>query len=198
MFLFTGVDLKNSHNLKWKVMFYSVGIFRISRLRDSISSNPERTAPRRWRWGGQVRLYRSLQQRAGSLNIKWLLLVKENQISQVEEFRAFLCMGTEIIPFICISAVWGQYPLFFTSHHLLSAHSREWLQPDSYQIAGIILPRCPPGSEIHIWRARISDGCDILVFTMWQEMLHFPLVFSQQQHLRVQIFGSGLETLGLT
>ena len=51
-----------------------------------------------------------LQQRAGSLNIKWLLLIKENQIFQVKEFSTFLCMGrcksrlTEIIPFICTSA----------------------------------------------------------------------------------------------
>ena len=43
--------------------------------------------------GGRVRLYRSLQQRAGSLNIKILLLIMENQISQVKEFYTFLCMG---------------------------------------------------------------------------------------------------------
>ena len=107
---------------------------------------------------------------------------------------------TKIIPFICISAIWGSCLCFFhiCLLQLLRAHRPEWLKLGGCQIAGIILPRCPPGSEIHIWRARISDGCDILVFTMWQEMLHFPLVFSQQQHLRVQIFGSGLETLGLT
>ena len=34
-----------------------------------------------------------LQQRAGSLNIKWLLLIKENQIFQDKEFSTFLCMG---------------------------------------------------------------------------------------------------------
>ena len=29
---------------------------------------------------------------------------------------------------------------------------------------GVVLPfEGPPGSEIHIWRAGISDGCDILV-----------------------------------
>ena len=45
-----------------------------------------------------------------SLNFKKLLLIKENQISQVKEFSTFLCMGsfksqlTEIIPFIYISA----------------------------------------------------------------------------------------------
>ena len=34
-----------------------------------------------------------LQQRAGTVNIERLLLIKENQISQVKEFSAFLCMG---------------------------------------------------------------------------------------------------------
>ena len=34
-----------------------------------------------------------LQQRAGSLNIKTQLLIKENQISQVKEFSALLYMG---------------------------------------------------------------------------------------------------------
>ena len=31
--------------------------------------------------------------RAGSLNIKILLLIKENQKSQVKEYRTFLCLG---------------------------------------------------------------------------------------------------------
>ena len=31
--------------------------------------------------------------RAGSLNVKSVLLIKENQTSQVKEFSAFLCMG---------------------------------------------------------------------------------------------------------
>ena len=62
---------------------------------DSISSNPEITAPRRqagWRCEGGIRLYRSLQQEAGSLNIKRLPLIKESHISQVKEFSPFLCM----------------------------------------------------------------------------------------------------------
>ena len=59
-----------------------------------------------------------LQQRPGSRNISRLLLIKENQISWVREFSAFLCMGKmqesglmEIIPLICPSALWGQYPV---------------------------------------------------------------------------------------
>ena len=39
--------------------------------------------------GEKLKLYRSLQQWIGSLNIKRLLLIKENQIFQVEEFSVF-------------------------------------------------------------------------------------------------------------
>ena len=40
-----------------------------------------------------VRLYRSLQQGADSLNIKRLLLIKENQVSQVKGSSIFIFMG---------------------------------------------------------------------------------------------------------
>ena len=71
-------------------MLYMVGTFRTSSLGDSISSNPERTElRRRWEKSGYVEV---LQQRAGNLNIKRLLLTKENQISKIKEFSTFLCM----------------------------------------------------------------------------------------------------------
>ena len=63
--------------------FIRPGIFRTSSLGDSISSNPERTALRRQ--GDDTGHIEVLQQRAGSQNIKWLLLIKENQIFQVKE-----------------------------------------------------------------------------------------------------------------
>ena len=72
-------------------MFYLVEMFRTSSLGDSNSSNPERTALRRP--GEEPDYIEVLQQRAGSLNIKRLLLIKENQISPVKELSAFLCMG---------------------------------------------------------------------------------------------------------
>ena len=72
-------------------MFYSVGVFRTSGLGESISSNPERTALRRA--GEEPGYIEVLQQWAGSLNIKRLLLIKENQLSQVKEFSTFLCVG---------------------------------------------------------------------------------------------------------
>ena len=87
-----------------------MGIFRTSSLVDRISSNNERTAQRR---GGEEPDYIGvLQQRAGNLNIKRLLLIKENHTFQVKEFSAAVCMErckesglTEITPFICISAI---------------------------------------------------------------------------------------------
>ena len=56
-----------------------------------------------------------LQQRAGSPNIKRLLLVKESQITQLRNIALFYVWEdgrsglTEIIPFICTSAIWGQF-----------------------------------------------------------------------------------------
>ena len=44
-------------------------------------------------WGRWPAYIEVLQQRAGGLNIRGLLLVKENQISQVKEFSTSLCMG---------------------------------------------------------------------------------------------------------
>ena len=71
-------------------MYYVVGICRTLGLGDSISNDYERTALRRQ--GEQPGFLEALQQRASRLNIKRLLLIKENQISQVKEFSV-LCMG---------------------------------------------------------------------------------------------------------
>ena len=67
-------------------MLYLVEIFRTSSQGGSISSNTERTALRRQ--GEEPGYIEVLQQKAGNLNIK-RLLIKENQISQVKEFRLF-------------------------------------------------------------------------------------------------------------
>ena len=68
------------------------GILRTLGLGDSISKDYERTALRRQ--GEQPGYIEALQQRASSLDIKILLLIKENQIflNQVKEFSV-LCMG---------------------------------------------------------------------------------------------------------
>ena len=67
-----------------------MGILGTANQGGSISSDPERTALRRL--GEEPGSIEVLQQRAGSLNVKRLFLIKENQITQVKEFSAFLCM----------------------------------------------------------------------------------------------------------
>ena len=59
-------------------MFYSGGIFRTSSPEGSISRNPEKTVPRRR--GGEPEYTGFLQQRAGSMNVK-RLLIKESYTS---------------------------------------------------------------------------------------------------------------------
>ena len=84
------VNFKNIHNLKTE-SFVLFGCFRTSSSRESISSNPEKTTPkRRGKGPGYMEL---LQQMTGRPNTKRLLLIKENQITQVNEFSTFLCMG---------------------------------------------------------------------------------------------------------
>jgi len=73
------------------VMLY-VGIFRTSNLGDSFSSISGRTNLRRR--GEEPGYIEVFQKEASSLNIKRLLLVKENQITQVKEFSnlALFCV----------------------------------------------------------------------------------------------------------
>ena len=68
-----------------RVMFYLVGIFRTSSLGDGILSELNGFEEA----GGGVSLYRSLQQGAGRLNFKRLLLFKGKKIAQVKELSTF-------------------------------------------------------------------------------------------------------------
>ena len=72
-------------------MFHLVGIFKTSSPEDSILNNPEKHALRRQRKEpGNIEVS---QQKADSLNIKRLLLITENQTSQIKEFSSLLSMG---------------------------------------------------------------------------------------------------------
>ena len=67
-----------------------------------------------------------LQRNPGRWNIEKLLLIKENQTSQVNELNVFLCMiqgcgPIEIIPFICTLTVLGQCPPFLYPESLQGA-----------------------------------------------------------------------------
>ena len=72
------VNFKNIHNLKVESYVLFNGKVWTSSPGDSISGNPEGTA-----------LRRRHREEPGYIE----LLIKENQISQVEEFSGFLCMG---------------------------------------------------------------------------------------------------------
>ena len=82
---------KYSHPKSWELCFIRYKFLGLLSLGDSISSDSERMAPRRW--GEEPGYTELLQQRGGSLNVKRLLLIKGNQTSQVKEFSTFLCMG---------------------------------------------------------------------------------------------------------
>ena len=66
----------------------------------------------------------------------------------------------EIIPFICISASGARILRFFTCPRpATNTPSSLELVYESF----VLLPGRPRGSDIHIWRAGIADGCDIFV-----------------------------------
>ena len=159
-------------------MFHLVGIFKTSSPEDSILNNPEKHALRRQRKEpGNIEVS---QQKADSLNIKRLLLIKENQISQVKEFSTFLCMGgckkesglTEIIPFISVSAIRGQHLMFFTSWaplgSLYGVAATWWLLDLRYSSTSWV-PLCSD------WRSGIADNCGLWhhCSLIWQEIFHF-------------------------
>lgn len=66
---------------------------------------------------------------------------------------------TEITPFACTPALWGQRP------ELLGAARRTCVQPGGCRVAGTaLLPERPQDSEIHFWRAAVADDCGIRVY----------------------------------
>ena len=77
-----------------------------------------------------------LQQRAGSLNVKELLWIKETKISQVKELSAFLCMGRckslgSLKSFLwCAPLLSGASILCFLILSFFRAYLGEWLQSD--------------------------------------------------------------------
>ena len=101
------------------VLFYSTWTFRISPLGaggSRVSGNLKRTT--NW-WAEDPGYTEALQERAGGLNVKGSLLVKENQISQVKEFSAFLCLvrckslgSLNSSRWQAPQLVWGECPVF--------------------------------------------------------------------------------------
>ena len=93
---------------------------------------------------------------------------------------------TEIIPLICTSALWGQYPLFshpeFPYPEFPQVHHWGWLQRltarCAWQWAARLSPSWVP-SGLTVWAAVMwwLDGCNILCLLMWQAVFYFSVVF---------------------
>ena len=96
-----------------------------------------------------------LQQRAGSLNIKRLLLTKENEIDQVKEFIASLFY------------VWEDARLWDYWNHFVDMHLG-YLGPVSCASTSWVSSGLT-GS----WRVAVAEDGDILCLLMWQAIFYF-------------------------
>ena len=96
-----------------------------------------------------------LQQRPGSQNIKMLLLVKENQVSQIKEFSAFLSYIWED------ATVWAQWNHSFDWHF-------SYLGPVFCFSPSWVPSGCTPGGSDSGWEL---DGHSIHCLLIWQATL---------------------------
>ena len=111
-----------------------------------------------------------MQQRQGSWNLKRLLLIKENQTSQVNEFSTFLfgkmqaSRLTEIIPLFAPQLSGASILHFLTLRILMVRGSLIW---GARLWASCFHPEFPQGS---LWAAVIwyLDGCNTFCLLMWQ------------------------------
>ena len=121
-------------------MFYLVGIFRISSLEDSISSNPEITVPsRQGKESGYIEVCNKRQR---------LLWIKEKQVSQIKEYSTHLCMGRckclgTLRSFLSYASQLSEASILLLVFHILSSsftiHCRV-STVNSCWIASILLP----------------------------------------------------------
>ena len=111
-----------------------------------------------------------LQQRAGGRN-KRLLLITENQRSQVKESSPFYgkmqTSGlTGTIPLKHTSAIWGHYPVFsqpeFSQGSLLAAAAICWLLDGRCSVVPSQVPLGLTGSRLEV--TALADDCDIFCF----------------------------------
>ena len=101
---------KYIHNLKVEnYVLISGNILRLQAQEIASQVNLRETT---LRWREEPSFTEVLQQSVSSLNIKRLLLIKEEQIFQIKEFNAFFMYEkmpksglNEIIPLICTSAI---------------------------------------------------------------------------------------------
>ena len=146
-----------------------MGSFRTSSLGESIASNPERIAPRRWeKEPGYIEV---LQQRASSLNIKRLLLNKtrSSKLSNLALFYVRCCRSVaQSFPTLCNQVncstpgfpVLHYLPEFAQTHCPLS----RWCHPviSSFVAAfSSCLPLFPASGSLPMSQKRwlLASGC---------------------------------------
>lgn len=88
----------------------------------------------------------------------------------------------EIIPVLCISAIWGQHPGFLDFSHapeLLSTEAEGgWVvaSAESQTLFSV------SGAFIHIWKPQNADGCDMLVYWCGRKcFFHSPSLWLEIQ-----------------
>ena len=103
-----------------KVLLYMAGFFRTLCQGDRISNDPERIAPRRW--GEESGYIEACNKGQVVWTSKYYCRLRKTRYLKLLNLALFYVWGkmqecrlTEIIPFICISAIWGFFPVFFTS-----------------------------------------------------------------------------------
>ena len=140
-------------------MFYLVGIFTPSNWGDVISSDPRELL--RGSGGGVRSVTWMFAANKGQVvwTSKVLLWIKENQMSRVKEFRAFLCMGRR--------RSLGSLRSFLSHASQLSGASILCFFPvltlgSSYSLVAAGSRYC--SSSWVAWRAGIPDDRDILVY----------------------------------
>ena len=152
-------------------MFYLVGIFRTSSPGDSISSDPERAPPGRQ---GKEPGYIEVCNRGQVIWMpKVFLWTKENQISQIKEFSAFLCMRRWLLKSVLsyASQLSGPSAWWFSQPELPWVCWREWLQSNDCQIPGVLLPpESLQGSPAHIGGPALLTTVTFLLTDMAENM----------------------------
>ena len=155
----TRLTLKIVATWMLRVTFYSVGIFRTSSPGDSISSNPERSAPRR------------LGEESGYIEVcykgqvvwtsKAFLWIKKTRYLKLRNLALFyIWEDTKVWAHwnrslhVHLSYL-GPVSCDFSHPKFLSAHRREWLQLMAARSCRYSSPSWVP------WRAGIADDCDI-------------------------------------
>ena len=166
------VNLKNIHNLKVESYFFWWEFLGLQTQKTVSQINWENSSEEM----EGARLYRSfITKWAGSLNIKSLLLMKENQLSQVKKFRLFS---------VCKDArIWAHWNHFFDIYlsylgpvscfQILSFLSSGLTVGIGCSLRAGILPEFPQISPAHHCGGCNCWGLWPPCLLTWQEIFHF-------------------------